>query len=88
LIVGVENIGGIENIRDIMTIDPGQADRIIPAVRAYQQAQPKDVITPAGQIIGEGLSVLFLAISALQLCSELSSEQYISETQAKKNTAL
>jgi membrane protease YdiL (CAAX protease family) len=37
----------------------------IPAVRAYQQAQPKGVITPAGQIIGEGLSVFFLVISAL-----------------------
>jgi len=37
----------------------------IPAVRAYQQAQPKDVMTPAGQIIGEGLAVFFLFISAL-----------------------
>jgi membrane protease YdiL (CAAX protease family) len=37
----------------------------IPAVLAYQQAQPKGVVTPAGQIIGEGLSVLFLVISAL-----------------------
>ena len=37
----------------------------IPAVLAYQQAHPKGVVTPAGQIIGEGLSVLFLIISAL-----------------------
>ena len=37
----------------------------IPAVRAYQQAQPKGMITPTGQIIGEGLSVFFLVISAL-----------------------
>jgi membrane protease YdiL (CAAX protease family) len=38
----------------------------IPAVRAYLQAQqPKDVMTPAGQIIGEGLAVFFLCISAL-----------------------
>jgi CAAX protease family protein len=37
----------------------------IPAVRAYQQAQPQGVITPAGQMIGEGLSVLFLVMSAL-----------------------
>jgi len=37
----------------------------IPAVLAYQQAHPKGVVTPAGQIIGEGLSVLFLVISAL-----------------------
>lgn len=37
----------------------------IPAVRAYLHAQPKDVITPAGQMIGEGLSVFFLVISAL-----------------------
>jgi len=37
----------------------------IPAVRAYQQSQPKGMITPAGQLIGEGLSVFFLVISAL-----------------------
>jgi len=36
----------------------------IPVVRAYQQAQPKGVITAAGQILGEGLSVLFLITSA------------------------
>ena len=37
----------------------------IPAVRAFQAAQPKGVITPIGQIFGEGLVILFLIISAL-----------------------
>jgi membrane protease YdiL (CAAX protease family) len=36
----------------------------IPAVRAFQQAQPKGALTPAGQISSEGLVVVILLISA------------------------
>ncbi|MGD0545398.1 MAG: CPBP family intramembrane glutamic endopeptidase [Candidatus Acidiferrales bacterium] len=36
----------------------------IPAVRAFQQAQPKGMLTAAGQISSEGLTVLVLIISA------------------------
>jgi|HubBroStandDraft_6_1064221.scaffolds.fasta_scaffold367060_1 membrane protease YdiL (CAAX protease family) len=40
----------------------------IPAVRAFQQAQPKVALTPAGQISSEGLAVLVLLISAFIMC--------------------
>jgi uncharacterized protein len=36
----------------------------IPAVRAFQQAQPKGVLTPAGEISSEGFVVVILLISA------------------------
>ncbi len=36
----------------------------IPAVRAFQQTQPKGVLTPAGEISSEGLVVVILLISA------------------------
>src|ERR1700683_428182 len=36
----------------------------IPAVRGYMQSQPKDLITPGGQFISEGLAVLCLLVSA------------------------